>query len=202
MTSLKVINVDDWVTIPHRYVNEKISKRQLAKLPGGYRGSADRALAAETVPRYERMPATVLAERVVWSGTASLLRVMVAAVRPEYAPSDPADRLVHDQGKAVRCGLWFPHQPLPLGYGQEGKPPLLVITRAYSGFVQARMIPSSTTEDLLGGMLKPIQDAGAVPAGLVATSEAGIGRGKLTDAASAFAGVLGTEIKLLPPRDA
>ncbi|WP_256128141.1 hypothetical protein [Arthrobacter sp. SDTb3-6] len=114
-----------------------------------------------------RMPATVLAERVGWSGSSSLFRAKVAAIRPEYAPADPADRLVHEPGKTVQCDLWFPHQPLPLGYGQEGKPPVLVMTSAYSGFVQARMIPSRTTEDLLGGMWELIQEADAVPARLL-----------------------------------
>lgn len=219
-----MINLDDWVTVRHRYANEKISKRELAKQLGVSRGTVDRALAAETAPKYERrpagssfdafekdvrrllvvtprMPATVLAERVGWTGSTSLFRAKVAAIRPEYAPADPADRLVHEPGKTVQCDLWFPHQGLPLGYGQEGKPPVLVMASAYSGFVQARMIPSRTTEDLLGGMWELIQEADAVPARLLWDNETGIGRGKLTEAASAFAGVLGTEIKLLPPRD-
>lgn len=219
-----MITLDDWATIRHRYANEKISKRELAKQLGISRGTVDRALAAETAPRYERkpagssfdaferevrrllagtptMPATVLAERVGWSGSSSLFRAKVAVIRPEYAPADPADRLVHAPGKAVQCDLWFPHEPLPLGYGQEGKPPVLVMTSTYSGFVQARMIPTRTTEDLLGGMWELIREADAVPARLVWDNETGIGRGKLTEAASAFAGVLGTEIRLLPPRD-
>ncbi|WP_026553854.1 IS21 family transposase [Arthrobacter sp. 35W] len=219
-----MITLDDWATIRHRYANERISKRELAKQLGVSRGTVDRALAAETAPRYERkpagssfdafekdvrrllagtptMPATVLAERVGWVGSASLFRAKIATIRPEYAPADPADRLVHQPGKTVQCDLWFPHQPLPLGHGQEGKPPVLVMTSTYSGFVQARMIPTRTTEDLLGGMWELLQDAAAVPARLLWDNETGIGRGKLTEAASAFAGVLGTEIKLLPPRD-
>ncbi|MBO1267949.1 hypothetical protein [Arthrobacter cavernae] len=107
--------------------------------------------------------------------------------------------LAKQLGKSVQCDLWFPHQPLPLGPGQEGKPP--VMTSTYSGFVQARMIPIRTTEDLLGGMWDLLQDAAAVLPGLLWDNGPGIGRGKLTEAASAFAGVLGTEIRLLPPRD-
>ncbi|WP_227878547.1 HTH domain-containing protein [Arthrobacter dokdonensis] len=177
------------MTIRHRFANEKISKRELAKQLGVSRRTVDRALAAETAPKYERRPA------------GSSFDAFEKDVRPEYAPADPADRLVHEPGKTVQCDLWFPHQGLPLGYGQEGKPPVLVMTSAYSGFVQARMIPSRTTEDLLGGMWELIQEAEAVPARLLWDNETGIGRGKLTEAASAFAGVSGTEIKLLPPRD-
>ncbi|PYI37253.1 hypothetical protein CVS30_16630 [Arthrobacter psychrolactophilus] len=50
-------------------------------------------------------------------------------------------------------------------------------------------------------MRELIQEAEAVPARLLWNNETGIGRGKLTEAASAFAGVLGTEIKHLPLRD-
>ncbi|WP_449374238.1 hypothetical protein [Arthrobacter psychrolactophilus] len=105
--------MDDWVTIRHRYVNEKISKRELAKQLGASHGTVDRALAAETAPKYERrpagssfdafekdvrrllvvtprMPATVLAERVGWTGSASLFWCKIAKMRPEYAAADPA----------------------------------------------------------------------------------------------------------------
>lgn len=216
--------MDDWATIRHRYANEKISKRELARQLGVSRGTVDRALAAERAPRYQRAPAgssfddyepsvrallaktptmaaTVLAERVDWPGSASLFRAKVAHLRPEYAPADPADRLEHKPGVAVQCDLWFPHEGIPLGRGQKDKPPVLVMTSTFSGFIQARMLPTRTTEDLLGGMWALLQDAAAVPQRLVWDNETGIGRGKLTEAASSFAGVLGTEIRLLPPKD-
>jgi hypothetical protein len=40
------------------------------------------------------MPATVLAERVGWSGSPSWFRENVARLRPEQRRADPADRLV------------------------------------------------------------------------------------------------------------
>ena len=79
--------------------------------------------------------------------------------------------------------------------------PVLVMTSTFSGFIQARLLPSRTTADLLGGMWSLIEEAGAVPARLTWDNETGIGRGKLTDPAAAFAGTLGTEIKLLKARD-
>jgi hypothetical protein len=147
------------------------------------------------------MPAATIAERVGWSGSPSLFRAKVAELRPEYAVPDPADRLLHPPGFQVQCDLWFPHEDLPLGHDQAGAPPVLVMTSTFSGFIQARMLPSRTTPDLLGGMWSLIQDAGAVPARLTWDNETGIGRGKLTDPASAFAGTLGTQIKLLKARD-
>ena len=63
------------------------------------------------------------------------------------------------------------------------------------------MLPSRTTPDLLGGMWSLLQAAQAVPKRLLWDNETGIGRGKLTEPAAAFAGTLGTEIKLLRARD-
>ncbi|MDQ0078481.1 hypothetical protein [Arthrobacter oryzae] len=122
------------------------------------------------------MPVATLAERVGWSGSASLFRAKVAAIRLEYAPPEPADRLVHEPGFLVQCDLWFPHDPLPVGEGQSDTSPVLVMTSAFSGFIQARMLPSRTTLDLLGGMWTLPQDAQAVPSGLLWDNESGIGR--------------------------
>ncbi|MGG5753712.1 IS21 family transposase [Zafaria sp. Z1313] len=219
-----MITLDVWAQIRHRYATEKISKRELATQLGVSRGTVDRALESDRPPKYERasagssfdsyagrvrtllartptMPATVLAERVGWTGSASLFRDKVRQIRPEYLPADPVDRLVHEPGKAVQCDLWFPHEPLPLGHGQQGKPPVLVMTSTFSGFIQARMIPTRTTPDLLGGMWSLIQDAAAVPERLVWDNESGIGQGRLTDPAASFAGVLGCTIRQLPPND-
>lgn len=122
-------------------------------------------------------------------------------IRPEYLPPDPADRIDHQPGVQVQCDLWFPHQPIPLGHDQYGSPPVLVMTSTFSGNIQALMLPSRTTPDLLGGMWELLQEAGAVPKRLVWDNETGIGRRTLTEPAAAFAGTLGTKIVLLPPRD-
>ena len=140
-------------------------------------------------------------ERVGWAGSASVFREKVAAIRPEYVPPDPADRLVHEPGRQVQCDLWFPRKPLPLGNGQEGTPPVLVMPSTFSGFFQALMLPSRKTPDLLGGMWSLLQAARAVPKRLLWDNETGIGRGKLTERTAAFAGTLGTEVKLLKARD-
>jgi hypothetical protein len=140
------------------------------------------------------MPAATAAERVGWSGSSSLFRAKVAELRPEYRVPDPADRLVHPPGFQVQCDLWFPHEAIPLGHDQIDTPPVLVMTSTFSGFIQGRMLPTRTTPDLL-------QDAGAVPTRLTWDNESGIGRGKLTEPAAAFAGTLGTQIKLLKARD-
>jgi transposase len=200
------------------------SKREISRIVSVSRGTVDRALESARPPRYGRlptgstfdayqaqvrglltstptMPASTLVERVNWPGSPSLFRARVAQIRSEYLPPDPADRLVHEPGRQVQCDLWFPHVGLPMGHGQEDKPPVLVMTSAFSGFIQARMLPTRSTADLLGGMWSLLEQAQAVPMRLVWDNETGIGKGKLTVRAAAFAGTLGCEIKLLPPRD-
>lgn len=216
--------MDDWAEIRHLFSTGEHSKREIARLAGVSRGTVERALAADRSPTYQRestgssfdafaarvrvllavtprMPAATAAERVGWSGSPSLFRAKVAELRPEYVVPDPADRLVHPPGFQVQCDLWFPHEGLPLGHDQLDTPPVLVLTSTFSGFIQGRMLPSRTTPDLLGGMWSLVQEAGAVPARLTWDNEAGIGRGKLTEPAAAFAGTLGTQIKLLKARD-
>lgn len=45
-----------------------------------------------------RMPATVIAERVGWSGSPAWFRENVARILPEYAPADPADGISYEPG--------------------------------------------------------------------------------------------------------
>ncbi len=91
-----------------------------------------------------RMPATVLAERVGWSGSAAWFRKNVARIRPEYAPADPADRISCNPGNQAQCDLWFPDVRIPVGAGKTRVLPVLVMVSSHSRFIMARMIPSRT----------------------------------------------------------
>lgn len=51
------------------------------------------------------MPATVLAERVGWTGSIRWFRDNVKRLRPEHRPVDPADRVVWAPGDAAQCDL-------------------------------------------------------------------------------------------------
>jgi IS30 family transposase len=116
-----VIEVQEWAEIRHLHFAEGLSERAIADRVGVARGTVRRALAAETPPRYTRetalsefdafevrvralltqfppMPASVIAERVQWVGSASWFRKRVALLRPESVPKDPADRLAHLPG--------------------------------------------------------------------------------------------------------
>ena len=137
-----------------RLVADGVSRRQVARDLGIGRSTVERALASDRPPKYERpvvstsftpfepavrqllaatpdMPATVLAERVGWTGSITWFRDNVRRVRPQHRPVDPADRLIWLPGDAVQCDLWFPPVDIPVGHGQVDRPPVLVIA---SGF--------------------------------------------------------------------
>jgi hypothetical protein len=218
--------VQDWAEIRHLHLSEGMSKRAIAKHLKLSRVTVTRAVAATSPPHYERppggssfdaveaqvrlllrgtptMPATMLAERVAWSGSMSWFRKKVAGLRPEVAPKDPADRITYRCGDQAQCDLWFPPVDIPLGDGQVGRPPVLVIVGSYSRFITAVMLPSRTTADLLAGMWVLLsQQLQGIPHRLIWDNEAGIGRrNRLADGVTAFCGALGTRIVQLKPFD-
>ena len=124
--------MEDWAEIRRLYRSENLSQAAIARRLELSRNTVANALASESPPRYERvparmsawaqiepavramlgqyptMPATVIAQRVSWTGGHSWFSENVARIRPEYAPADPCDRLVHLPGEQVQCDLWFP----------------------------------------------------------------------------------------------
>ena len=81
------------------------------------------------------MPATVIAERVGWTGSITWFRDNVAAAAAGAPPADPADRLNWLPGDAAQCDLWFPPKRIPLEDGSTALLPVLVITAAHSRFI-------------------------------------------------------------------
>jgi hypothetical protein len=148
------------------------------------------------------MPATVLAERVGWTGSIRWFSENVKRLRPERLPIDPADRLTWAPGDAAQCDLWFPPRKIPLEDGTAKLLPVLVITAAHSRFVTGQMIPTRKTEDLLLGSWELIKQLGRVPRRLIWDNEPGIGRGqRRAEGVASFMGTLATKLVLLPPRD-
>jgi transposase len=152
---------------------------------------------------YPQMPATVIAERIDWTGSISWFRERVRVIRPEYLPADPVDRLEHPPGRVIQCDLWFPPVTIPVGFGQHATLPVLVMVAAFSRFIGALMLPSRQTMDLVAGMWQLIaQTFAAVPREFWWDNEAGIGRrGRLTDPVTAQMGTLGSRIIQLKPYD-
>lgn len=88
-------------------------------------------------------------------------------LRPHYQPVDPASRTSYQPGELAQCDLWFPPVKIPLGAGQAGSPPVLVMVSGYSRWLMARMLPSRTAGDLFAGMWTLLTVLGAVPKMLV-----------------------------------
>ena len=148
------------------------------------------------------MPATVIAERVGWEHSSSVLRGRVAQLRPLFGPADPADRTTYEPGQIVQCDLWFPGKVVPVGAETLADPPVLTMVAAFSGFIMALLLPTRTTGDLVAGMWQLLSGLGAVPKTLVWDNESGIGQHRrLTVGARSFAGTLGTRIYQTAPGD-
>jgi transposase len=218
-----VITVEDWALI-RRLAADGVPKAEIARKLRISRSTVIKAVASERPPKYERvpaptsftpfevrvrqllsetpdMPATVLAERVGWTGSIRWFRDNVNRVRADHRPVDPADRLSWAAGDVAQCDLWFPPRKILLEDGSRTLLPVLVMTCAHSRFMLGRMIPTRKTQDLLMGSWELLTQLGRVPRRLIWDNEAGIGRGKLTEPAAVFAGTLATKIVLLPPKD-
>jgi len=220
-----VIKVEDWAEIRRLYRSEKLGIKTIARRLGLARNAVRAALASDVPPRYVRapagskvdafeprirallrefpdMPATVIAERVGWEHSSSVLRGRVAQLRPLFGPADPADRTTYEPGQIVQCDLWFPGKVVPVGAETLADPPVLTMVAAFSGFIMALLLPTRTTGDLVAGMWQLLSGLGAVPKTLVWDNESGIGQHRrLTVGARSFAGTLGTRIYQTAPGD-
>jgi transposase len=223
------LNVEDWAEIRRLHRGEGMPIRAIARQLGVGRNTVRRALAADGPPQYRRaakgsavdavepqirallkafprMPATVIAERIGWTRGLTILKERVRELRPVYAPPDPVSRTTYLPGELAQCDLWFPPVDVPLGAGQVGRPPVLVMVAGYSRVIAARMVPTRTAEDLLAGMWALIAGWGAVPRALVWDNEGAVGawksgRPQLTEAMQAFRGTLGVAVRLCRPAD-
>ncbi len=221
--------MEDWAEIRRLRRGEGLAISVIARRLAVSRNTVKRALASDGPPRYQRpakgsivdavepqirallcefpsMPATVIAERIGWARGKTVLSDRIAQLRPLYRPVDPAQRTDYLPGELAQCDLWFPPVDVPLGWGQVGRPPVLVMVCGYSRWLSAVMIPSRQGPDLLAGQWELIAALGAAPKALVWDNEAAVGkwqhgRPQLTTAMTAFRGTLGISIIQCRPRD-
>ena len=221
--------MEDWAEIRRLHRAEGMPIRAISRQLGVGRNTVRRALAADGPPKYQRpakgsavdavepqirallkdwpaMPATVIAERVGWTRGLTVLKDRVRELRPVFAPPDPASRTTYVPGELAQCDLWFPPADVPLGAGQVGRPPVLVMVCGYSRVIAGRMVPTRTAEDLLAGMWAVLAGWAALPRTLVWDNEGAIGSWKsgrplLTPATQAFRGTLGVAVRLCRPAD-
>jgi transposase len=227
-----VLSVEDWAEIRRLRRAEGMPIKQIARVMGVSKNTVKRALAADGPPRYQRvargsvvdpveprirellqawptMPATVIAERIGWQHSLTVLKDRVRELRPVYLPPDPASRTAYAAGEVAQCDLWFPNVTLPVGFGQvrtATRLPVLVMVTGYARWLCARLLPSRVAEDLFAGWWQLLQGLGAVPRVLVWDGEAAVGQRRrrttiLTEQAHGFRGVLGAKIHICDPGD-
>ena len=230
-----MITLDEWAEIRRLHRSEGLGIKAIARTLGIARNTVRAALRSDEPPRYQRavrgsiidaveplvreqlrlcptMPATVIAERIGWQRSITVLRERVAELRPVYLPQDPAGRTAYEPGHRAQNDFWFPEAEIPVGPGTvaSGKavPPVLVMASGYSRWMLGLMIPSRHAEDLVLGTWRLLQQLGGVPRQLVWDNEGGVGkyRGHGRPAAlsrqfAEFRGLLGCEIVVLPPRE-
>jgi len=158
------MTVESWAEVRRLHRAEGMSIKAIGRRLGVARNTVRAALAAHEPPMYEReragsrvdgfepairgllaefpdMPATVIADRIGWVHSSSVLRARVAQLRPLFRPADPADRTTYAPGEIVQCDLWFPGRVVPVGTVMAD-PPVGTMVAAYSGFIMAVLLPS------------------------------------------------------------
>ena len=221
--------MEDWAEIRRLQRAEGMAIRAIARRLGISRNTVKKALACHEPPRYVRaaagsivdeaepqirvllaefpeMPTSVIMERVGWTRGKTVFFERVAQLRPLFRPVDPASRTEYRPGELAQCDLWFPPADVPLGFGQSGRPPVLVMVSGYSRVIGAVMIPSRNAPDLLAGHWRLISGWGRVPKALVWDNEGAVGqwrggRPQLSEAMSAFRGTLGIKVIQCRPAD-
>lgn len=223
------MTVEDWAEIRRLHRVEGMAIKAIVRKLGVSRNAVRRALERPDPPKYQRsvtgsivdavepsirdllrgcptMPATVIAERIGWDRSLTVLKDRVRVLRPTYLPPDPATRTRYDPGGRVQCDLWFPPAGVPVGAGQVESPPVLVMAAGYSRMLFAMMIPTRQAPDLILGHWQLLQQMGAAPAELVWDNEPAVGswrsgRPRLAQEFEAFRGTLGIGVRQCRPRD-
>ena len=227
-----MLSVEDCAEIRRLHRAEQVQIKQIARVLRVSRNTVRTALRTDQPPRYERtsrgsvvdgveprirellqafptMPATVIAERIGWTHSMTVLRDRVAELRPVYLPPDPASRTQYVAGEIAQCDLWFPPISLPVGYGQTRSAtqlPVLTMVCGYSRWAAAVLIPSRTAEDLFAGWWQLLAGLGAVPRVLVWDGEGAVGRwrggrSELTAECQGFRGTLAAKVLICRPAD-
>ena len=221
--------MEDWAEIRRLHRAEGLSINEIVRRTGVARNTVRSALRSDAPPEYRRdkrgsavdvfepeirrllmawprMPATVIAERIGWSRSISVLKERVAELRPLFLPPDPAGRTEYRPGELAQWDLWFPAVDIPLGQAQKARLPVITGVCGYSRVGVGRMVPSREAHDILGGHLACLLELGAVPRNGVYDNEAALvhrqaGRPNLTEPFQRFRGTLGMGVIVCDPGD-
>jgi transposase len=182
----RVINVEDWAEIRRLNKAEGMGVKAISRRLGIARNTVRTALRSDQPPRYERegpgsivdavepdvrellkefpeIPTTVIAERIGWERSITVLRDRVAELRPLFVPPDPCQRTSYRPGKLAQFDLWQPDVDIPVGFGQHDRLWAVVGVTGFARYLGAHLVPSRQGHDVLSGHLEVIHQFGAVP---------------------------------------
>ncbi len=191
--------MEDWAEIRRLHRSEEMPIKAIVRKLGVSRNAVRRALAADAPPKYVRppkgsavdavepqiralltewptMPATVIAERIGWERSLTVLKDRVrraAAAVPAAGPGVADELCGRASWRSATCGSR--RSTSRSGAGQVGRPPVLVMVSGYSRWMSAVLLPSRQAPDLLAGHWQLLQRLGAVPRALVWDNEAAVG---------------------------
>jgi transposase len=225
----EVLDVEDWAEVRRLHLAEGLSIKEITRRLGVARNTVRSALRSGAPPVFERkprpsavdaveadikkllgefprMPATVIAERIGWDRSLTILKDRVRELRPLFVPADPCQRTEYRPGELAQWDLWFPPVKIPLGFGQVASPPVLVGVAGYSRTITGLMIPSREAHDILLGHRACLLELGGVPRKGVYDNEAALvsrhnGKPVLTAPFQRFRGTLGMGVIVCKPGD-
>jgi O-antigen/teichoic acid export membrane protein len=99
------------------------------------------------------------------AGVEESLRALSQRLTQRPAASRPPQRLARP-GELAYCGIWFPPVAIPVGFRQvrmSRQLPVLTVVSAYSGWIEAVLIPSTGVPDLDAGCWQALTQLGGVP---------------------------------------
>lgn len=181
-----MLGVEDWAEIRRLHFSEGLPIRTIARRLRLHRDTVRSAMRSDSPPVYKRlavpskldphkqdigellkgwptMPATVVAERVGYTGGLSILRDYLREARPLYLEPDPIQRTTYRPGELAQWDFWFPPVDIPVGFERTARLPVWLGVSGYSRVATGLMVPSRSVHDLLAAHLQGLRDLGGVP---------------------------------------
>ena len=129
------------------------------------------------VAEFPEVPATVIAERIGWKRGTTILKERVWELRPLFEPPDPCQRTHYEPGEFAQfdlCGsrMWRSRS----GGARPTKLWVVPTVTGFSRFDAGWMVPTRAARDVLAGMLRCLEQIGALPRTAVWDGEGCIGQ--------------------------
>jgi transposase len=212
-----LVGVEQWAEIRRMHRVERLSIREIGKRTGLHRKTIRRALAAETPPKYVRVPVgskldpfkewigeqlradsaiqslrlREMAIELGYEGGKTIFDDYVREVRPRFVVPRTFQRTIYRPGELVQCDLWEPRALVAVGHGQTRRGWVVTAELCWSRVIAGALIFSKEAPDILWALGRCLERIGALPEKLVWDREGAIaGGGRPTAPFAGFCGQL------------